>query len=347
MKLIFDYTQEQLVDEFLDINEKKFRATQVFEWIYRKNVYSFHEMNNLSLDLRKKLSENYDIDLLKIKEKQVSRDGTIKYLFELKDGGLIESVLMVHDYGRSLCVTSQLGCNMGCRFCASGLLKKQRNLSSGEMVNQVLTVMNDTHDKVTHVVIMGTGEPFDNYDEVMNFVYIINHAKGLAIGARHITVSTCGLIPQMKKFAKEGLQINLAISLHASHDDIRNELMPINKTYPMDELRKAMKDYINATNRRLTIEYILLKGVNDELIHARQLAHYLRGLNVYVNLIPYNAVDEHGYQQSKQSDVAAFKSELLRLKINVTQRKEHGRDIDGACGQLRAKKVGESNGNHR
>lgn len=236
---------------------------------------------------------------------------------------------------------------MGCRFCASGLLKKQRNLSSGEMVNQVLTVMNDTHDKVTHVVIMGTGEPFDNYDEVMNFVYIINHAKGLAIGARHITVSTCGLIPQMKKFAKEGLQINLAISLHASHDDIRNELMPINKTYPMDELRKAMKDYINTTNRRLTIEYILLKGVNDELIHARQLAHYLRGLNVYVNLIPYNAVDEHGYQQSKQSDVAAFKSELLRLKINVTQRKEHGRDIDGACGQLRAKKVGESNGNHR
>lgn len=347
MKSIYDYTQEQLIDEFLALGEKKFRATQVFEWIYRKHVHQFDLMNNLSLDLRKKLSQNYSIDLLKIKEKQVSQDGTIKYLFELEDGDFIESVLMVHDYGRSLCVTSQLGCNMGCAFCASGLLKKQRNLTAGEMVNQVLTVMHDTNDKVTHVVVMGTGEPFDNYDHVMNFIHIINHPKGLAIGARHLTISTCGLIDKIEMYAHEGIQTNLAISLHAPNDEIRNQLMPINKVYPMDRLRDAMKYYIEKTNRRITIEYILLRGVNDQLIHARQLAHYIKGLNAYVNLIPYNAVDEHGYQQSSSKDVEAFKNELLRLKINVTQRKEHGRDIDGACGQLRAKKVGESqNGNH-
>lgn len=348
MKSIYDYTQEQLIDEFLEMGEKKFRATQVFEWIYRQLVDSFDQMNNLSLDLRQKLSQHYSIDLLTIKEKQVSQDGTIKYLFELEDGGFIESVLMIHDYGKSLCVTSQLGCNMGCQFCASGLLKKQRNLTSGEMVNQVLTVMHDTGERVSHVVVMGTGEPFDNYDAVMNFIRIINHPKGLAIGARHLTISTCGIVDKIEMYAYEGIQTNLAISLHAPNDEIRDQLMPINKAYPMDVLRKAISFYIEKTNRRVTLEYILLKGINDQLIHARQLAHFARGLNVYVNLIPYNAVDEHGYQQSLPKDVEAFKNELLRLKINVTQRKEHGRDIDGACGQLRAKKVGESqNGNHR
>lgn len=341
MKSIYDYTQEQLIEEFIAMGEKKFRATQVFEWLYRKNVASFDEMNNLSQELRQKLKAKYTIGLLKTKEKQVSRDGTIKYLFELSDGGLIEAVLMLHEYGRSLCVTSQLGCNMGCQFCASGLLKKQRDLTAGEMVNQVLTVMHDTQDRVSHVVVMGTGEPFDNYDNVMNFIYIINHAKGLAIGARHLTISTCGLCDKIEKYAHEGIQTNLAISLHAPNDEIRDELMPINKAYPMDELRKSLKYYIEHTNRRVTLEYILLKGVNDDIIHARQLAHYVKGLNAYVNLIPYNAVDEHGYQQSLAKDVEIFKNELLRLKINVTQRKEHGRDIDGACGQLRAKKVGE------
>ncbi len=348
MKSIYDLTQEQMIDEFITLGEKKFRAVQVFEWIYRQYVYQFDCMNNLSLALREKLSQTYSIELLKIKEKQVSQDGTIKYLFELEDGGLIESVLMIHDYGKSLCVTSQLGCNMGCRFCASGLLKKQRNLTAGEMVNQVLSVMNDTNERVSHVVVMGTGEPFDNYENVMNFIHIINHPKGLAIGARHLTISTCGLSDKIRIYAQEGIQTNLAISLHAPNDEIRNQLMPINKAYPMDELREAMKFYIEQTNRRITLEYILLKGVNDQLIHARQLAHYVKGLNAYVNLIPYNAVDEHGYQQSSSQDVEAFKNELLRLKINVTKRKEHGRDIDGACGQLRAKKVGESeNGNSR
>lgn len=346
MKWIYDYTQEQMIDAFQDMGEKKFRATQVFEWLYRQNVQSFEQMNNLSLDLRNKLSRKYFIGPLKIEEKQVSQDGTIKYLLQLSDGGFIETVLMIHDYGRSLCVTSQLGCNMGCRFCASGLLKKQRNLTAGEIVNQVLTVMQDTGERISHVVVMGTGEPFDNYEAVMDFVRIINHPKGLAIGARHITISTCGLCDAIQRYSDEGIQTNLAISLHAPNDEIRNELMPINKRYSMDELRKTIEEYIKKTNRRVTFEYILLRGINDELKHARQLAHYIRGLNAYVNLIPYNAVDEHGYQQSSIEDVEAFKSELLRLKINVTLRKEHGRDIDGACGQLRAMKVGEKNAGH-
>ncbi len=346
MKSIYDYTQEQLIEEFLQLHEKKFRATQVFEWLYRQQVSSFDQMNNISQGLRHQLASLYEIGPLEIVEKQVSSDGTIKYLFALSDGGLIESVLMIHDYGKSLCVTSQLGCNMGCQFCASGLLKKQRNLTAGEMVNQVLSVMNDTKEKVTHVVVMGTGEPFDNYEQVMNFVRIINHPKGLAIGARHITISTCGLCDKIEAYANEGIQTNLAISLHAPNDEIRDQLMPINKKYPMDVLRQSLAYYIQQTNRRVTFEYILLKGINDDLKHARQLAHYVKGLNAYVNLIPYNAVDEHGFQQSSPIDVEKFKNELLRLKVNVTLRKEHGRDIDGACGQLRAKKVGGMNANH-
>lgn len=347
MKLIYDYTQEQLIDIFLEMNEKKFRATQVFEWIYRHHVNTYDDMKNISADLRNKLASEYAIGSFPIVEKQVSNDGTIKYLFELHDGGYIEAVLMVHDYGKSLCVTSQLGCNMGCKFCASGLLKKQRDLTAGEMVNQVLSVMHDINDRVSHVVIMGTGEPFDNYDNVMNFIRIINHAKGLAIGARHITLSTCGLCDKIDMYANEGIQSNLAISLHAPSDEVRNQIMPINKKYPMDILRKTIENYIKKTNRRVTFEYILLKGVNDSLAHARQLAHYMRGLNAYVNLIPYNAVDEHGFAQSDKARVEEFKNELLRLKINATLRKEHGRDIDGACGQLRAKKEGIISGDHR
>jgi 23S rRNA m2A2503 methyltransferase len=340
MKSIYQFTLEDMIEEFIEINEKKFRASQVFEWIYRKGVYSFDNMNNLSKDLRAKLNEHYLCSLLTMKEKQESKDGTIKYLFELEDGGLIETVLMVHDYGKSLCVTSQLGCNMGCSFCASGLLKKQRNLSASEMVLQVLTVQEDIQDRISHVLVMGTGEPFDNYEEVMKFVYIINHAKGLAIGARHITISTCGLVDKIEQFSNEGLQVNLAISLHAPNNDIRNQLMPINRKYSMEVLRDALKKYIEKTNRRVTFEYILLGGVNDSLVQARQLAHYMRGLNAYVNLIPYNSVDESGFHQSTKASIQAFKDELLRLRINATLRKEHGSDIDGACGQLRAKRVG-------
>ena len=227
---------------------------------------------------------------------------------------------------------------MKCSFCASGLLRKQRDLTPGEIVAQVMKVQLDTKQRISHVVVMGTGEPFDNYDNVMEFVRIINHPNGLAIGARHITISTCGLIPGIQRYSDEGIQTNLAISLHAPNDEIRNQLMPINRRYPLDDLRQAISDYIDKTNRRVTFEYILLKDVNDSLVDARQLAHYLRGLNAYVNLIPYNSVDEHGYQPSDQETIEKFKSELLRLHINVTLRKEHGRDIDGACGQLRAKR---------
>lgn len=340
MKNIYDYSLEQLTEYFALIKQKPFRAKQVFSWLYQKDAQSFEDMSDLSKDLRNQLNEEFTLDVLKIKEKQVSRDGTIKYLFELLDGSLIESVLMIHDYGRSLCVTSQVGCNMKCTFCASGLLNRQRNLTAGEIVAQIIKVQEDIKQRISHVVVMGTGEPFDNYDNVMNFVRIINHPHGLAIGARHITISTCGLIDGINKYSEEGIQTNLAISLHAPNDEIRNELMPINKVYPMDGLREAVSNYINKTNRRVTFEYILLKDINDDIIYARQLAHYLRGLNAYVNLIPYNSVDEHGYQPSSKEQAEIFKSELLRLHINVTMRKEHGRDIDGACGQLRAKRNG-------
>ncbi|WP_279166517.1 23S rRNA (adenine(2503)-C(2))-methyltransferase RlmN [Thomasclavelia cocleata] len=340
MKNIYDYSLEQLTEYFALIKQKPFRAKQVFSWLYQKDAQSFEDMSDLSKDLRNQLNEKFTLDVLKIKEKQVSRDGTIKYLFELLDGSLIESVLMIHDYGRSLCVTSQVGCNMKCTFCASGLLNRQRNLTAGEIVAQIIKVQEDIKQRISHVVVMGTGEPFDNYDNVMNFVRIINHPHGLAIGARHITISTCGLIDGINKYSEEGIQTNLAISLHAPNDEIRNELMPINKVYPMDDLREAVSNYINKTNRRVTFEYILLKDINDDIIYARQLAHYLRGLNAYVNLIPYNSVDEHGYQPSSKEQAEIFKSELLRLHINVTMRKEHGRDIDGACGQLRAKRNG-------
>lgn len=338
MENIYNYSLEQLTNYFASINQKPFRAKQVFSWLYQKESSSFDEMSNLSKELREQLKEHFTFDILKIVEKQESKDGTIKYLFEMLDGSLIETVLMIHDYGKSLCVTSQVGCNMKCSFCASGLLRKQRDLTPGEIVAQVMKVQLDTKQRISHVVVMGTGEPFDNYDNVMEFVRIINHPNGLAIGARHITISTCGLIPGIQRYSDEGIQTNLAISLHAPNDEIRNQLMPINRRYPLDDLRQAISDYIDKTNRRVTFEYILLKDVNDSLVDARQLAHYLRGLNAYVNLIPYNSVDEHGYQPSDQETIEKFKSELLRLHINVTLRKEHGRDIDGACGQLRAKR---------
>lgn len=338
MENIYNYSLEQLTNYFASINQKPFRAKQVFSWLYQKEAGSFDEMSNLSKELREQLKEHFTFDILKIVEKQESKDGTIKYLFEMLDGSLIETVLMIHDYGKSLCVTSQVGCNMKCSFCASGLLRKQRDLTPGEIVAQVMKVQLDTKQRISHVVVMGTGEPFDNYDNVMEFVRIINHPNGLAIGARHITISTCGLIPGIERYGNEGIQTNLAISLHAPNDEIRNQLMPINRRYPLDDLRQAISNYIDKTNRRVTFEYILLKDVNDRLVDARQLAHYLKGLNAYVNLIPYNSVDEHGYQPSDQETIEKFKSELLRLHIHVTLRKEHGRDIDGACGQLRAKR---------
>lgn len=340
MKLIYDYSLEELTSYFVSQKQKPFRAKQVFSWLYEKQAHSFAKMSDLAKETRALLETEFVIDSLTIQEKQVSKDGTIKYLFALADGHLIEAVLMIHEYGKSLCVTSQVGCNMKCTFCASGLLHRQRNLTSGEMVAQVLKVQEDTKERISHVVVMGTGEPFDNYDNVMRFVRTINHPKGLAIGARHITISTCGMVDKIEQYKEEGIQTNLAISLHAPNDAIRDTLMPINKKYPMDVLREAIANYIEKTNRRVTFEYIMLKDVNDDITHARQLAHYSKGLNVYINLIPYNSVDEHGYQPSLPETIEKFKNELLRLHINVTLRREHGQDIDGACGQLRAKRSG-------
>lgn len=343
MKKIYDYTLDQLVDQFLELGQKKFRAQQVFEWLYAKKVKSFYDMTNINKDLQSQLDNEFVIDFLKLVKKQVSKDGTVKYLFELMDGHLIETVLMRMDYGNSVCVTSQVGCNMGCKFCASGLLKKQRDLSAGEMVAQIMFVeqeLQQDFERVSHVVVMGTGEPFDNYDEVTRFIQIINAPKGLAIGARHITVSTCGLCDKIEEYANFGLQVNLAISLHAPNDEIRNEIMPINKAYPMDQLRESVKKYSEKTNRRVTFEYILLKDVNDSVVCARQLAHYVKGLNAYINLIPYNSVDEHGFKKSDKETIDRFYNELARLKVVATVRKEHGADIDGACGQLRAKHQG-------
>ena len=337
MKSIYDYTQAQMIEEFKELGEKKFRATQVFEWLYRQNVQSFEQMNNLSLDLREKLSQIYQIGPMKIETKQVSQDGTIKYLLQLEDGGFIETVLMVHDYGRSLCVTSQLGCNMGCRFCASGLLKKQRNLTAGEMVNQVLTVMQDTQERISHVVVMGTGEPFDNYTNVMNFCSIVNSDLGLAIGSRHITISTCGIVPKIREFAQGHYQYNLAISLHAPTNELRRKLMPIAKAYPLDELMQALREYSEDNHRRLTFEYILLHGVNDSDEMAITLANLVRGMNAYINLIPYNQVDENGYIGVDDKKALHFYDILMKHGVKATLRQKHGDDIDAACGQLRAK----------
>ena len=344
MKSLYDFNFEQLQEFALEQGWKKFRGRQIFEWLYRKRVMNIDDMSDLSKDTREVLKENFIINPCKVVTKQVSSDGTTKYLFELEDGAYVESVLMVYEYGKSICVTSQVGCNMGCDFCASGLLKKRRDLTSGEIVAQIMSVQKDldeTNDRISNIVIMGTGEPFDNYDNVMNFCATVNHDRGLAIGARHITISTCGIVPKIRQFAEEQTQYNLAISLHAPNNELRNKLMPINKAYPLEQLMDAINYYLTLNNRRLTFEYILLKGVNDTDKHVNELAKLIRGMNAYVNLIPYNEVNEHGYRSVDYKSAMVFYDKLMKKGIRCTIRKEHGSDIDAACGQLRAKKEKE------
>ncbi|MGL5540175.1 MAG: 23S rRNA (adenine(2503)-C(2))-methyltransferase RlmN [Erysipelotrichaceae bacterium] len=340
MKSMYDFTFSQLQDLMLEHGAKKFHGQQIFEWLYRKRITDLDQMSNVAASTRSFLKEHYNLKPLTLVTKQVSKDGTTKYLFALEDGYLIETVLMLYDYGRSVCVTSQVGCNMGCTFCASGLLKKKRDLTSGEMVAQVMAVQKDldeAQERVSHVVVMGTGEPFDNYDHVLNFLAIINHDRGLAIGARHLTISTSGIVPKIRTFADGGYQYNLAISLHAPNDALRNKLMPINQAYPLNELIDALRYYSEKNNRRLTFEYILLKGVNDLDEHVNQLAKLLHGVNAYVNLIPYNEVDEHGFKSVDRKNAMIFYDKLMKKGVRCTIRKEHGGDIDAACGQLRAK----------
>lgn len=340
MQSIYDLTYEQMQAVFASNGFKKFRGEQCFKWIYQKHVQRFEEMQNIGKDAISFLNTHYEFDTLKLVYRQVSKDKTVKYLFELKDGYTIETVLMHFSFGKSVCVTSQIGCNMGCRFCASGLLKKQRNLTAGEIVAQVAYVnreLSAESERVRNIVVMGIGEPFDNYDNVMDFCKIINDDRGFSIGARHITISTCGIVPKIYQFADENVQYNLAISLHAPTDEQRSAIMPINRSFSLEKLFKALAYYSEKNSRRLTFEYILLKGVNDSEEDAIKLAKLVAKTNGYVNLIPYNQVDENGYKTTDEKVALKFYDTLMKHHVKATLRSKHGDDIDAACGQLRAK----------
>ena len=337
MNSIYNKTFKDLEEYFIENNEKSYKATQLFEWLYSKRVKSFDEMSNIKKDVIQKLKEDFVVDKLVIKK--VERDKDVnKYLFELCDGNLIEAVLMMHDYGKSICISSQVGCNMGCKFCESGRQKKVRNLLPSEMVLQILQVEEDINDRISHVVVMGIGEPFDNYDNLVNFIDIINHPKGIQIGSRHITVSTCGIIPKIEEFSRLPYQVNLAISLHAATNEKRNKIMPINKVYPLENLIEVIKKYIAKTNRRVTFEYIMLKGVNDSIEDANKLCDLLKGMNCYVNLIPYNETNNIEFKRSKKDTILQFYDIIKKRNIAVTIRREFGSNISAACGQLRSKK---------
>lgn len=335
MENIYNYTLEKLEDYFTKNNEKKFKATQVFEWIYKKRIKSFDEMGNVKKDTIEKLKKDFYFGNIKIISKKEGID-VVKFLFNLEDDNKVEAVLMKHDYGNSLCVSTQVGCNMGCSFCESGRLRKVRNLNTGEMVEQILKIEEELNLRISHVVLMGIGEPFDNYENVISFIKIINSGKGIDIGARHITVSTSGIVPKIEEFIKDGNQVNLAVSLHAPNDEIRNKIMKINRVYNIEQLISVLKKYIEKTNRRVTFEYIMLEDVNDSVECAKELANLLRGMNCYVNLIPYNETSHIEYKKSKKENIMKFYDILKKNKINVTIRKEFGGKVDAACGQLRA-----------
>ena len=334
MRNIYDLTLQELEEYFIQIGEKPFRATQVYEGLYKKRLNSFDEMTNISKELREKLTNDFSLFKIKLLIKQTGKDVN-KYLFELEDGNKIESVLMFHDYGTSICVSSQVGCNMTCAFCESGKLKKVRNLSTSEIILEVLTIEKLENIKVDNIVVMGIGEPFDNFDNLVNAIKILNCPKGIDLGSRRITVSTCGIVPKIKEFAELDTQVNLAISLHAPNQAIREMLMPISKAYKMDELMSAVDYYISKTNRKVTMEYILLEGINDSIENAKELSNLLKGKLVYVNLIPYNSTSSN-FKRSSKEKINAFYDELVKNKINVQMRREMGKGIKGACGQLKA-----------
>ena len=342
MENLLGYTLEKMSSEFEARGQSKYRAKQVFAWIYVRNVLDFDSMSDVSKAFREELKSSFTLSLPRIAYRQDGKDGTIKLLLEMEDGAKVETVMMPYDYGCPICVSSEVGCSMGCAFCASGLHKRERGLTAAEMVGELLVMNNVLREygrSVTHINVMGTGEPFDNYDNVMDFIRIANCQFGLAIGARHITVSTCGLTEGIKRYGKEGLQTNLALSLHAPNDEIRNKIMPISRAFPMDKLFEALREYGRDSGRRVTLEYILLSGINDSDECARELAALIRkyGVFAYVNLIPYNEVKEMPFKRASNNRVHAFHDLLLKLGVNATVRKEWGEDIDAACGQLRAK----------
>ncbi len=339
MKNIKDYNLDSLKEEFINMGEKPFRAEQVFKWLYEEKVKEFDEMTNLSLALREKLKENYTMCNFNILKKQESSDGTKKYLFDILDGNAIETVLMSYHHGYSLCVSSQVGCKMGCKFCASTGIQFARNLTSGEIVEQILAVEQDNNIRISNIVFMGIGEPLDNYDNVVNAIRIINNQKGINIGARHISISTSGLVPKIYKLAEENIQCTLSISLHATTNEKRSSMMPVNKLYPIEELLKACKDYINKTNRRISFEYALVKDNNDNLEDAKRLVHLLKGMICHVNLIPINKIENGAYTKSSNENIMKFRDYLNDHGIVATIRRELGSDIDAACGQLRRKNL--------
>ena len=336
---IKNYDLDDLKIKLEELGEKKYRAEQIFNWIYKEKATSFDEMTNLSIDLRNKLKENFDMHNFKIITKQESKDGTKKYLFDVLDNNEIESVLMQYKYGKTICVSTQIGCKMGCKFCASTGVKFARNLEAGEIVEQLLAIERDENIRISNLVFMGIGEPLDNYDNVMQAIKILNNQKGINMGARHISISTSGLVPKIYELADKNIQCTLSISLHSSTDEKRSEMMPINKTYNIAELMKACKYYIEKTNRRISFEYALAKDNNDNLEDAESLAKLLKGMLCHVNLIPINKIENGKYSKSTNENIIKFRDYLNSRGIVATIRRELGSDIDAACGQLRKKEV--------
>lgn len=329
-------TLEELQIEMVSIGEAKFRAKQIFRWLHVKYVNSFDEMTDLSEALREKLRKNYEIGAVKQVKKLVSKiDNTTKYLFELENNYIIESVFMHYSYGNTVCISTQAGCRMGCTFCASTIDGVEKSLTPAEMLSQVYEIERDKGETISGVVLMGSGEPLDNYDNVLKFIKLINSKDGKNMGQRHITLSTCGLINKMYDLADEELQITLAVSFHAPNDEIRNRLMPVSKANPMDKLLEACRFYADKTKRRITFEYSLIKGVNDSADNAKELASKLKGMLCHVNLIPINDVKEKDYVKSTNETIKRFEDILLSRRIETTVRKSLGGDIDAACGQLR------------
>ena len=343
MKNIKDFDLQDLEQELVSIGEKKFRAQQIFNWLYVEKVLSFDDMTNLSLDLREKLKSNYTICNFNILKKLESKDGTKKYLFDLLDGNAIESVLMEYHHGNTICVSSEIGCKMGCKFCASTGIPFVRGLSAGEIVEQILAVEEESGSKISNVVFMGIGEPLDNYDNVIKAIRIINNPKGLNIGARHISVSTSGLVPRIYDLAKENIQCTLSVSLHATNDKKRSAMMPINNAYNIEQLMTACKDYIKMTNKRISFEYALAKDNNDNLEDAKELVKLLHGMICHVNLIPINKIENGKFSKSSNENIIRFRDYLNEHGIVATIRRELGSDIDAACGQLRRKNLQKHN----
>ena len=337
IKNIKNYSLDELKEELQKIGEKSYRATQIYEWIYSKRVQSFDDMTNLSIDLREKLKNNFSMGNFRIVKKLESVDGTKKYLFDINDekGNLIESVLMQYHHGFTVCVSSQIGCRMGCKFCASTGIKFERGLFPGEIVEQILAIEEDAKIRISNIVFMGIGEPLDNYDNVMKAIEIINNPKALNIGARHISLSTSGIVPKIYNLADKNMQCTLSISLHSTNNEKRSEMMPINKVYPIEELMKACKYYIEKTNKRISFEYALAKSENDNLKDADELVKLLKGMLAHVNLIPINEIKDRKYTKSTNENIIRFRDYLNEKGIVATIRRELGSDIEAACGQLR------------